>query len=605
MAKDYQPLWLRRPQRLASYITAERRWLVLVTLTGFAYNIGLTAGPYFEGQMAQCLVHIAAGTAAWQEMLTLALVYLGVMLLVQSCRALKRFGVRRFANDMSRHLRLVLYRSLLGRSLDETDTGELMTRAVGDVDICTEGVRKFLTELFDTGVVMVAYLVFLGQYDLRLTIYACLSIPVAYLIALGVKRQVAVASRRVRTCEAQLTTATLDRLMHALTWRLVGYESRRNAVYAQQLRSYARTSVRAGLWENALQPLYRMLAVLGTLPIFYLGAAYVQRGYWDIAAFTAFFACYLRLAEKASHGAKLFNAVQKAQVSWQRIRPLLALTPELPPRVPYDQPLTLELQDLGVTRQEQTIVQHLTCTVPAGATVALTGPVASGKTTLLQVLSRGLPYTGQLWVRGGQQATGADTTRQQVLAQLAGERPAPQAQLMAWRDLSPALRRSCVTALPHAHGFFSGTIRDNITLGKSIDIAPYLALVELTEEIAVLPAGADTPLLSDGSPLSGGQQQRLALARTLAHASSLLVLDEPLTALDAATAARVFANLRRWQQGRTLILSTHQLTLCPSCDYVLYLQEGTAVWGHFADVCEQSPAFARQYHEQKGDEQNA
>lgn len=603
MPKTQQPAYLRQPQRLANYILAERRYLLLVTLTGLIYNAGMTAGPYFEGQMTQCLVAIIGGQTVWSAMLTLALTYLGIILLVQGCRAGKRFFVRRFANNLSRNLRLVLYRCLLGQTPAER-TGDLMTKAVGDVDICTEGVRKFTTELFDTGVVMVAYVTFLMAYDLRLTIYACLIIPVAYLIALAVKRQVAAANRRVRASEEQLTSATLDRLTHALTWRLVGYEARRNAVYEQSLTDYQQKSVRAGLWENALQPLYRIITVMGTLPIFYYGGAYVQSRYWDIAAFTAFFACYLRLAEKASHGAKLFNAVQKAQVSWQRVKPLLILPPKLPPREAAQKPLAFSLHDFGLTRGEKAIVKGLTLDLPAGSTVAVTGPVASGKSSLLQVLTQNLPYTGQLWAKQLPPKSVAASMKKIVLERLAGEAPATQEQIAEWRALPLGEQRKLVTGMPQAHSFFSGSIRENITLGKHFDIAPYLELVDLTKEIAALPSGADTQLLSDGSPLSGGQQQRLALARTLAHAGSVLVLDDPFASLDTATTQQIFTNLRHWQKGRTLIFSTQQLTLCPACDYILYLCQGEAIWGHFTEVCERSLAFARQYHEQAGGEQH-
>ena len=494
MPEQPQPPYLRRPQRLTSYIRTEWRYLLLVTVTGLVYNAGMTAGPYFEGQMAQCLTAIVGGASTWNAMLTLALTYLGVIALVQGCRAGKRFFVRRFANNLSRNLRLVLYRCLLSQPPQGT-TGEVMTKAVGDVDICTEGVRKFTTELFDTGVVMVAYLAFLAAYDAPLTLYACLIIPVAYLIALKVKRQVATANRRVRESGGQLTSATLDRLAHALTWRLTGYETRRNTVYERQLTDYQQKSVRAGLWENALQPLYRVITVLGTLPIFYYGGTYVQTGYWDIAAFTAFFACYLRLAEKASHGAKLFNAVQKAQVSWQRVKPLLRLPPAPSPRRPLQTPLSLSLQDFGVTLGQKQIVQDLTLDLPAGSLLAVTGPIASGKSTLLRVLTQGLTYTGHLWVRQDQQT--GKTTKAQRLARLSGDAPVPEAQLAEWRDLPDEQRRDNITPLPHEHGFFSGTIRDNITLGEDIDIAPYLVLTALTEEIAALPQGADTPMLSD------------------------------------------------------------------------------------------------------------
>ena len=81
-------------------------------------------------------------------------------------------------------MRLVLYHSLLGKTGGEDclaeNTGELMTKAISDIDICTEGVRKFATELFDTGVVLIAYIAFLRAYDIRLTFISCAFIPLPF-----------------------------------------------------------------------------------------------------------------------------------------------------------------------------------------------------------------------------------------------------------------------------------------------------------------------------------------------------------------------------------------------------------------------------------------
>ncbi len=579
-----------RSDRLLSYIVQEKRALVLATITGLIYNVGMTAGPYFEGQMAQCLADIFGGSRGFAAMAELALIYVGIVGIVQAARAGKRLYVRVFANDISRNMRLMLYRSLLGQPLQHisaAETGRIMTKAVGDVDICTEGVRKFTTELFDTGVVMVSYLIFLLAYDPRLTLYACVFLPVAYVVAYHVRRGVSRASLLARTAEGELTSATMDRIEHALTWRLNGYEERRNTVYEKHLTKYEKTSVRAGLWENSMQPLYRILSLIGTLPIFFLGGGYVLSGKWDIAAFTAFFACFLRLAEKSSHAAKLFNAVQKAQVSWARVKPLLKPVETLPLRQADQAPVTLAADGLSIQREGRTILKDGSFTLRPGGILAVAGPVACGKSSLGQAIAGLLPYTGHLTV--------TIEDRHDESREACGN-----SGCFELVELPEQRRRELVTILGHEPCFFTGTIRDNLCLGKEIDAWYYLHLAAFDAEVRAMPDGLDTRILGDGSPLSGGQQQRLALARTLAHAGSILVLDDPFAALDRETEQIVFSRLREWQGTRSIVLISHRLAMFSQCEQVLYLRDARAISGNYEAMMQDCQPFAAQAAEQAG-----
>ena len=97
-------------------------------------------------------------------MAVLVLVYIAVTLLVQAARFIKRFYVRRFANNINRRMKGVLYANLVRQSrvaLEQEGAGELMTKAISDVDDCVEGMRKFTTEIFDTGVALAGYAVML------------------------------------------------------------------------------------------------------------------------------------------------------------------------------------------------------------------------------------------------------------------------------------------------------------------------------------------------------------------------------------------------------------------------------------------------------------
>ena len=121
----------------------------------------------------------------------LVLSYLAVTLAVQAARFVKRFYVRRFANNINRRMKGVLYANLVRASrasLEQEGAGELMTKAISDVDDCVEGMRKFTTEVFDTGVVMIGYAVMLLVYDWRLALLSLLFAPISYLCAAWMKK---------------------------------------------------------------------------------------------------------------------------------------------------------------------------------------------------------------------------------------------------------------------------------------------------------------------------------------------------------------------------------------------------------------------------------
>ena len=181
------------PDRVGSYFRMEWRALALVTASGLIYNVGLLAGPWFEGRLAQCLADILGGSATAAKMAMLVIAYIAVTLAVQAARFIKRFYVRRFANNINRKMKGVLYANLVREprsSIEREGAGDVMTKAISDVDDCVEGMRKFTTEIFDTGVALVGYAVMLLIYDWRLALLSLIFTPVTYLCAARMKKPV-------------------------------------------------------------------------------------------------------------------------------------------------------------------------------------------------------------------------------------------------------------------------------------------------------------------------------------------------------------------------------------------------------------------------------
>lgn len=577
MINEMQRKKISGPDRILSYFKMQWPILLAVTVSGLIYNIGLLAGPWYEGQMTGCLVNILGGNAGYSDMLVLVISYVTVIAVVQISRYIKRFYVRRFANNVNRDMKEILYGSLVHRSraqLEEEGAGNVMTKAILDVDDCVEGMRKFTTEIFDTGVALAAYAGLLLYYDWRLAILSMLFLPVSYVLAEKMKSNVQRTGAAYKEQSGALSAATLDRATNAITYRVYGREKEREQAYEENLTAYEKSAVRANIWSTAFPPLYRIISMIGVLFILYFGSKNVLgNGWkvWNVASFTTFLSCFIKLSVKSSHAAKLFNAVHKAQVSWKRIKPLMK-------EDSYEddnrllKPGILEVSHVSFAYPGgEKIYEDLSFLAAPGQIIGVTGAVACGKSTLGRTFLCEYPYEGRIRFLGKELS-----------------------------EMTKAERTGMVGYLGHDPELFNDTVRNNILLGDDDDPEKYLKAVCFDGEVAEMEEGIDTIVGNGGIRLSGGQAQRLALARTLCHKRPVLILDDPFSALDRKTEEEVFANLRKLTADSIVILLSHRLYLFPQMNQVLWMEDGKVTAGTHEQILEKCPEYARLYEAQAG-----
>ncbi len=566
-----------RPDKVMSYFKPEKPVLILIVISGICFNAGMTANPYFEGRLAQCLYECIQGTATASDMLKLAAVYLGVVFFVQFMRGWKRYGGRWLKNDISRNMRHMLYNAVVHMSREEVakeSTGVIMTKAVADVDACAIGMQRVTTEIFDTGVLMLSYATMLLAYDWKLTLLASLFIPVAYGVALGLKMMVTKANEAYKNTTGQLNQETLDRVSNALTYRVYGREENRDASYEKILSKYERHAVRANLFAGALTPIYRIVSMSGFLFIIWFGGKNVLgTGWenWDVGVFATYVACFTKFAMKASNSAKTFNVVQRAQVSWNRIKPLFREYVELPEYVGDGVVEEIELKDVTVSyRGAEPVLRNLSFRAKKGQVIGITGAVACGKTALAKTFIGDTVYDGS--------------------ARLDGKE---------LRDMDDVEKSGLIAYMGHEPELMSDTIRANILLGQEREVDSLLKMVHMDEEVALMPKGQETYVGNGGQQLSGGQQDRISLARTLCHDKAVMVLDDPFSAVDKKTEHEIFEELRKLAGNRIVLLFSHRLALFPETDGVLFLQDGTGVFGTHEQLLAENPAYASLYETQQ------
>jgi ABC-type multidrug transport system fused ATPase/permease subunit len=212
---------------------------------------------------------------------------------------------------------------------------------------------------------------------------------------------------------------------------------------------------------------------------------------------------------------------------------------------------------------ERPALRALDLRIPAGSLIAVTGPVGAGKSALARAILGIHPIeSGAILIEG------------RPLTELTNEE-----------------RRGLIGYLPQDTLLFSGSVRENLTLnrrgGPRDDrfLMDAVRLAALEEDVIGFPNGLDTEIGELGLRISGGQRQRVGLARALAAAApgfpGLLVLDDPFSAVDVTTEARIVASLKQAFGGdapvhrrATIILCSHRLAAFPHADLVVVLRDG-------------------------------
>ncbi|MFO0607781.1 MAG: ABC transporter ATP-binding protein [Polyangiales bacterium] len=275
----------------------------------------------------------------------------------------------------------------------------------------------------------------------------------------------------------------------------------------------------------------------------------------------------------------MLSILQRGRASTERVIEVIDATPDIADRdgaAPLAEPVRGELSITGLTYafEGRNVLDEVRFAVPAGGRVAIVGRTGSGKSVLAKLLARMLPTPA-----GAVSLDGRDVTD------------------VPLRDL-----RRAVGLAQQEPFLFSTTIARNIAFAEPDPDAPEAverarhaaAEAQILAEAEAMPDGLDTIVGERGVQLSGGQKQRVALARALLAKPRVLILDDPLSAVDARTEAGILDAIERAAAGRTLLLITHRVAAASRCDRVVVLDAGRVVEeGTHAELVTRGGLYAR------------
>lgn len=582
MNQRYQRI--RHPEKLSSYWKSQWGICILIAFTGLFYNFGMILTPYFEGFLVDS---ISAAEESTLEKLPLYLwLYLLAIVFVEISRALKRYSVRRFANNALIDIKAILFNNLLCRSvleLEQENIGSLLARIQSDSQQSVEGMRKLSTEIFDTVTLFIFYIVYLLILSLKITLFALIPVAIAIFFAFFMRKKVYLVNKEARKSNSKLTADTYDLFSNAILFRLYSRDKENLKNYDSSLSSYERKSILSSFIQDIVTPLSNAIALASVIPILLFGSNAIlskealpqlplsENNYWTIGVFTSYLTTFTHLALKASKTAKLFTSVEKGLSSWKRIEPCIKPYRQFDFSSQLNESDELVLNDFSLQIEDRILFQGLNLKAKKGEVIGITGPIASGKSAFGKVFLKELNYQGNAFLF--------------------------EKEL---KDFSNSEIKGNIVYMGHHPELLSESIRTNIAFESQKDVNPYLEAVSFTKDMEAMPQKENTMVGTEGMKLSGGQQQRLSLARTLYHKKGLIILDDPFASVDIKTEHEIMKSLKNMASDSLIFLISHRLSYFSQCDQVIVInKDGTVDVSTHENLLNTNPTYQEIHSLQK------
>jgi ATP-binding cassette, subfamily B, bacterial len=444
---------------------------------------------------------------------------------------------------------------------DRWPSGQLLSRAVADLGLIRRWLSFGIVLLIANFITLVVGLLILFTYNFWLgLIFSIASIPI-WLIGFRFERGFGTIARLAQDQSGDLATR-VEESVHGVrvlkAFGRGGFAADQFATQASELRNteISKAKAVANIW------LYLIM-----IPEFALGLAllagiwFTANGEMTVGTLVAFVATAMVLRWPTESLGFLLGMTLEAKTATTRIFEVLDepdLIADPVSRKTIEEPKgLLEFHDVhfhypDADPKNRDLVDGVSLRIEPGQSVALIGLTGSGKTTLTALTTRLYEVTG-----GSITIDGVDI-----------------------RDLARDDLRSNIAMAFEDATLFSSSVRDNVLLGnkdQSEDDLKQALEIAQAQFAYDLPKGLDTPIGDEGLSLSGGQRQRLALARAVAAKPKILVLDDPLSAVDVDTEAMVEDALRHVLKSTTALIVAHRPSTVMLADKVALMQDGKII----------------------------
>ncbi len=496
---------------------------------------------------------------------SLLLPYLGLITLIAALRFgvnfTRRYTTARIGIAVEARLRGMMYDAYLGYPrafYDRHATGEVISRATNDIYPVRYFIGWGVVQAIQSVMMLIGAAIVLTSVNARLTLYAALAMPPIAVLTYVFAHKVFPISRVVQAKKGHLTEATDEAVVGIEMVQAFGREDDVRERFGGRAEAVRHETMRQAGIEARFLPGLIFLPSLGIAAVLYFGGRSAIDGTLTIGQFTLFITLLLQLVWPLEALGWIINLGQRATAAASRSFAWLdsieqLAEPSQPVRLP-DGPLTIRMENVHFSYGTGSeVLSGVDLEVAPGEIVAVCGATGAGKTSLLNLLPRFYdPTAGRVLIGG------VDS-----------------------RDVAIADLRRSVALVTQKAVLFSVPLRDNLLAARPdadwVDVLAACEAAGVASFVDGLPNGYDTLIGERGVNLSGGQRQRVALARALIAQARVIVLDDPMSAVDTETERHLVATLRPAVAGRTVLISGQRLSTILVADRAIVLRDGKVV----------------------------
>ena len=458
--------------------------------------------------------------------------------------------------------------------------GDLMSRLTNDIDNISSTISTSASQLMGLLVSLIGSLVMMLILSPLLT--ASMIIPSG--LALLLTRTITTRTGPLFSKQQRQLGALTAQLEESITGINVVRGFNREDEMAEQFgalnNQYFRASLMALVWSGFLMPLMNVLNNLSMVLVGGLGSELAIRGLISVGVIATFVGYSEQFIRPLNDIASIYNTLQTAVAGAERVFEIFdeaQEVPDAPNAIPLEHvkgDVEFEHVKFGYV-PEVMVLKDISFTVPHGTSLALVGETGSGKTTIVNLLSRFYEING-----GSIKIDGEDI-----------------------RHYTRASLRSAFGIVLQETHLFTGTIKDNIRYGNP----------EATDEMVIeagkrasahgfimrLPKAYDTELVESGQNLSAGERQLLSIARAILADQPILILDEATSNVDTRTELRIQKAMLELMHGRTTFIIAHRLSTISGADRILVIDDGyIAEQGSHEELLKQGGVYAKMWFSQ-------
>lgn len=441
--------------------------------------------------------------------------------------------------------------------LDKYSSGRLITRATNDVEALSELFTDVIIDLFRDVFLLAGIIIIMLSLDVQLALIGFTVIPFIALITNIIKKKMKANFIAIKSLTGRINGFFAENIAGMKLVQIFNMQKdKENEFQVLNNKYYAASLTRLKL-NSILRPSIEIFNTLAIALLVWYGMGRIINRSLDLGVLYAFTNYIKQFFAPINDLAEKYNTIQSAVVSADRVYELLDQKDSLED---YDSGIqvgrlegSIEFKNVWFAYNEgEWVLKDVSFRIEKGQTAAFVGATGSGKTTIINLISRFYQVQkGEILIDG------------------------ININDINLRDL----RRNISVVLQDVF-LYSGSIRDNITLNTPKSEEEVQRALELScadTFIQELPNKLDEPVSERGSTFSAGQRQLLAFARTIAHDPSIFVLDEATANIDTKTEKLIQKSIENVSTGRTTLIVAHRLSTIRHADVIFIIRKGRIV----------------------------